>query len=184
MTDQPADTVLCILEIVSLDMRRTPAQLRTQLEASGLSVRVVGELNGYPGILVETDDCTATRLQERLVMDEYPIEVVELRRHFHPATLSTDRLVSLIVGCYRDQRLAIGAGAIERAAQRRRLELLVVAKDVAKTYTSMVQAVVKSTVYQGPLIVTDLTREELGRAVGIRRAGCVGILRGSRHVAL
>lgn len=184
MTDQLTGGVLCILEIVSLDMQRTPTQLRTQLEAVELPVRVIGELNGYPGILVETDDFTAAKLREQLAVDDGPIEVVELRRHFPPPKLARDRLMTLISECYRARRLAIGAGAVERAVQRRRLELLVLANDVAEPYARMVQAVVEGTGYQGPLIVADLTREELGRAAGSHRAGCIGVLRGSRRVAL
>ncbi|MGH3975744.1 MAG: hypothetical protein ACRDS9_20790 [Pseudonocardiaceae bacterium] len=184
MTPQLAGAVLCILEIVSLDMQRTPAQLRTQLESLELPVRVIGELNGYPGILVETEDSTATKLREQFVVADAPIEIVELRRHFHPPTLSSDHLMALIAVCHRDRRLAVGAGAAERAVQRRRLELLVLANDLAESYARMIEAVIEGTGYQGTVIVADLTREELGRAAGVRRAGCVGVLRGSRHVAL
>lgn len=184
MIDQPPGAVLCVLEIVSLDLQRTPAHLRTQLEALELPVRVIGELNGYPGIVVETDDSTATRLWEQLAVEGRPIEIVELRRHFHLPALSSDRVVALIADCCRGQRLAIGAGAVERAAQRRRLELLVLATGVAEPYARMVQALVKGTGYQGPLIVTDLTRKELGYAAGVHCAGCVGVLRGTRDVAL
>ncbi|MGH3905009.1 MAG: hypothetical protein ACRDTE_12580 [Pseudonocardiaceae bacterium] len=176
--------MLCILELVSLDLQRTPVQLRTLLEALGLPVRVIGELNSYPGIVVETDDSTATRLREQLAVENHSVEVVELRRHFHLPTLSTDRIAEIIADCCRGQRLAIGAGAVERAAQRRRLELLVLAAGVAEPYARMVRALVKGTAYQGPLIVTDLTRKELGHAAGVHRAGCVGVLRGSRDVAL
>lgn len=184
MTGQLTGRVLCILEIVSLDVQRTPDQLRTQLEAVELPIRIIGELNGYPSILVETDDSTAAKLREQLAVDDGPIEVVELRRHFPPPTLARDRLVTLISECCRTRRLAIGAGAVERAVQRGRLELLVLANNVAEPYARMVQAVVEGTGYQGPLIVADLTREELGRAAGSHRAGCIGVLRGSRRVAL
>lgn len=184
MTDPPANAVLCILEIAALDMQRTSAQLRSQLETAGLPARVIGELNGCPGILVETDDSTAAKLRDQLCGKNGPVEIVELRRHFHPPTLSSDRLAALIAECRRAQRLAIGAGAVERAIQRRRLELLVVASGVGEPYASMMHAIVESTGYQGSLVITGLNGEELGRAAGVRRAGCVGVLRGSRHVAL
>ncbi|MGQ0777096.1 MAG: hypothetical protein ACT4NY_22225 [Pseudonocardiales bacterium] len=145
---------------------------------------MIGELNGYPSIVVETDDSISSRLRELLEIIDFPIEIVKLRHHFHPPMLSTDHLVEIINECNRDQRLAIGAGTVERAIQRRRLELLVLAKGVTESYTSMMQAVVRVTRYQGPLVVADLTSKELGCAAGVHRTGCVGILRSSSHIVL
>ncbi|MGH3794970.1 MAG: hypothetical protein ACRDSP_08780 [Pseudonocardiaceae bacterium] len=184
MTDQPTTAILCILEIVSLDMQCTPAQMRAQLEATELPIRVIGELNGYPGILIEAEDFTAVKLREQLFIANGALEVVELRRHFHPSRLSTERLMVLIGECCRDRRLAIGASAAERAAQRRHLELLILASDLTKPYARMIQAVIAGTSYRGPLILTGMTREDLGRAAGVHRAACIGILRGVRHVVL
>jgi hypothetical protein len=60
----------------------------------------------------------------------------------------------------------------------------VVATELEGTYERMIEAVVARNGYTGPLVASDLTREELGQAAGVRRAGCVGLLRGSRYVSL
>lgn len=73
---------------------------------------------------------------------------------------------------------------VERAMQRRTLELLVVAAGLGGNYERIIEAVVERNSYMGPVVASDLTREELGEAAGVRRAGCIGLLRGSRHVSL
>lgn len=68
--------------------------------------------------------------------------------------------------------------------QRGRLELLVIASGVAEPYAKMLRAIIEHNGYQGAVIQSELTREELGHAAGVRRAGCVGLLRGRRHVVV
>jgi ribosomal protein L7Ae-like RNA K-turn-binding protein len=176
--------VTYLLEVASLDMRRTSAELRSQLEVTGFPVRIVGELDDYPGIVVEVDAGTASELQNHLLLKDSRLEIVELRRHFRTSNLSTDSLVRLIAQASKAARLAVGASAVERAIQRRRLELLVVANDLAEPYAAMLRTVIETTGCGSPLIVASLSRTELGRPAGVHRTGCVGILRGSRRVGL
>jgi ribosomal protein L7Ae-like RNA K-turn-binding protein len=176
--------MLCVLEIVSLDMRRTSAELRSQLETTGFPVRIVGELSDHPSLVVEVDEDTASELQRHLILKYRRIEVVELRRHFRSASLSTDCLLRMVTQAKDTQRLAVGAGAVERAIQRRRLELLIVANDLAEPYVAMLRTVIETAGCGSPLVVADLSRKELGQPAGVHQAGCVGILRGSRHVGL
>lgn len=112
------------------------------------------------------------------------LEIVKLRRHFRLDYLTRLRLADLVLENRKAHQLAIGAAATERAMQRRRLELLVIATGLEDTYERIIEAVVARNGYTGPLVTSDLTREELGQSAGVRRAGCVGLLRGSRYASL
>jgi ribosomal protein L7Ae-like RNA K-turn-binding protein len=175
--------VVCLLEVASLGSHTSAAQLRvlvTTLQAPG---SIVGELRTHPAILVELDSTLIGQLH-RLLQPYSDLEIVELRRHFRHEHLTRERLIDLLAENHQAHRLAIGAAAVERAIQRRKLELLVVATGLEKAYTRTIEAVVERNGHTGPLLASDLTRDELGQAAGVRRAGCVGLLRGRRHAFL
>lgn len=149
MTSWLAGPVLYILEVASLAPQHTSAQLRAQLETAGIPLRIVGELSGYPGVVIEADELTAAKLHDLLPAEYGPFEIVELRQHFCSSDLSDGRLTTLVTECYRTRRLAVGSSAVERAIQRRRVELLVLADDIADPYAMTIRAIIKSTGYQG-----------------------------------
>lgn len=105
MTSWPARPVLYILEVASLAPQHTSAQLRAQLETAGIPLRIVGELSGYPGVVIETDELMAAKLQDLLPAECGPFEIVELRQHFCPSILSDDRLTTLITECCRARKI-------------------------------------------------------------------------------
>ena len=168
------------------------ASLRPHVSASNVRalvtkleepISIVGEIHTHPAILIEVDSALVEQIR-RLLQAYSALEIVELRRHFRLDYLTRLRLTDLVLENREAHQLATGAAAIERAMQRRRLELLVVATELEGTYERMIEAVVARNGYTGPLVASDLTREELGQAAGVRRAGCVGLLRGSRYVSL
>ena len=159
------------------------AELRALVRTLQAPVNVVGELGAHPAIMVELDSALIGQLH-RLLQPYSGLEIVELRRHFRPEHLTRERLIDLFAENHRAHRLAIGAAAVERAIQRRKLELLIVATGLEKAYARTIEAVVERNGHPGPLLASDLTRDELGQAVGVRRAGCVGLLRGRRHAFL
>jgi ribosomal protein L7Ae-like RNA K-turn-binding protein len=127
-----------------------------------------------------TEPLSALRNTERAhVFDRWAKQSVFTQ--FGPEHLTRERLIDLLAENHRAHRLAIGAAAVERAIQRRKLELLVVATGLEKAYARTIEAVVERNGHTGPLLTSDLTRDELGQAAGVRRAGCVGLLRGHRH---
>lgn len=175
--------VVSLLEVASLQPRVSASDVRALVAKFEAPVSVVGEMRSHPALLVEVDSALVEQFF-RLLEPYSALEVAELRRHFRLDYLTRVRLTDLLVESRRACQLATGAAAIERAMQRRRLELLVVATGLEDAYERIVEAVVERNGYRGPLMASDLTREELGRAAGVRRAGCVGLLRGSRHVSL
>jgi len=172
-----------LLEVASLQPRLPASSVRALVANLKAPVSVVGEMRTHPAILVEVDSALVE--QVCLMLESYPaLEIVELRRHFRLDYLTRARLIDLLVENRRAHQLATGAAAVERAMQRRRLELLVLAAGLGDNYEKIIEAVIERNGYMGPLVASDLTREELGQAAGVRRAGCVGLVRGRRHVSL
>lgn len=175
--------VVFLLEVASLGSHTSAVEVRTLVTSLQVPINIVGELRTHPAILVEVDSALVEQLH-RLLQPYSDLEIVELRRHFRREHLTRERLIELLVENHRAHRLAIGAAAVERAMQRRKLELLVLATGLDKPYARIIEAVVERNGHTGPLLTSDLTRDELGQAAGVRRAGCVGLLRGSRHAFL
>lgn len=172
-----------LLEVTSLQPHVSVSSVRALVARLKAPVSIVGEMHVYPAILIEVDSTLVEHVCR--LLQSYPaLEIVELRRHFRVDYLTRVPLIDLLVENRRAHQLATGAAAVERAMQRRTLELLVVATGLADTYQRVIEAVVERNSYMGPVVASDLTREELGEAAGVRRAGCVGLLRGSRHVSL
>lgn len=172
-----------LLEVTSLRSHTSAAEVLALITTLQAPVSIVGELRSHPAILVELDSSLVEQLY-RLLQPYSSLEIVELRRHFSREHLTRERLIDLLIESHQAHRLAIGAAAVERAIQRRKLELLVVATGLEKAYARTIEAVLERNGHAGPLLVSDLTRDELGQAAGVRRAGCVGLLRGSRHAFL
>jgi len=172
-----------LLEVASLQPHVSASSVRALVTKLKAPISIVGEMHTHPAILVEVDSTLVEQIC-RPLQSYSALEIVELRRHFRLDYLTRLRLTNLVLGNRKAHQLAIGAAAIERAMQRRRLELLVVATGLEDTYERIIEAVVARNGYTGPLVTSDLTREELGQAAGVRRAGCIGLLRGSRYASL
>lgn len=179
MNEIPA---VSLLEVASLQSHISASNIRDLVVKLKAPVSIVGETRTHPALLVEVDSELVEQFL-RLLQPYSTLEIIELRRHFQSDYLTRARLTDLLVENRRARQLATGAAAIERAMQRRRLELLVVATALEDTYERMIEAIVERHSYRGPFMASDLTREELGQAAGVRRAGCVGLLRGSRHAS-
>lgn len=175
--------VVSLLEVASLQSHVSANSVRALVTGLNAPISIVGEMHTHPAILVEVDSALVEQVC-RLLEPYSALEIVELRRHFRLDYLTRLRLIDLVLENRRAHQLATGAAAIERAMQRRRLELLVVATGLEDTYERIIEAVVERNGYMGPLLASGLTREELGQAAGVRRAGCVGLLRGSRRASL
>lgn len=176
-------SAVSLLEVASLQLHVSASSVRALVAELEAPIGIVGEMHTHPAILIEVDSALVGQVR-RLLEPYLTLEIVELRRHFRLDCLTRPRLADLVLENRRARRLATGAAAIERAMQRRRLELLVVAAGLEDAYEREIEAVVERNGYTGPLVASDLTREELGQAAGVRRAGCVGLLRGSRHASL
>lgn len=172
-----------LLEVASVQSHVSASGVRALVAKLKTPVSIVGEMHTHPAILIEVDSALVEQVF-RLLRPHSALEVVELRRHFRLDYLTGARLADLLVESRRAHQLATGAAAIERAMQRRRLELLVLAAGLEDTYERMIEAVVERHGYMGPLVASGLTREELGQAAGVRRAGCVGLMPGSRYASL
>ncbi|MGH7228213.1 MAG: hypothetical protein ACREIH_03270 [Nitrospiraceae bacterium] len=176
----PATPMIYLLEVTSLRADVSAEQIQAQLDLQSLPIRVLGRLERHPALVLEAS-CGAIQLSQ-MMSTEIPLEVTELRRRFVADRLEMDLLRGLIAESRGSQRLAIGLAAAERAMQRRRLELLIIASNVTQEYHQMLRAIIESNRYEESLIISDLTRDELGRAAGVRRAGCVGLLRSGRCI--
>ncbi len=183
-TSSPGEAaVVSLLEVASLQPHISASNVRALVAKLKAPVSLVGEMHTRPALLVEVDS-TLVKHFFRLLQPYSALEIVELRRHFRLDHLTRVRLTDLLVENRRARQLATGAAAIERAMQRRRLELLVVATELEDIYERMIESIVERHSYRGPLVASDLIREELGQAAGVRHAGCVGLLRGNRHSSL
>lgn len=172
-----------LLEVASLQSHVSASSVRVLVAKLKAPVSIVGEMHTHPAILVEVDSALVEQVCR--LLQSYPaLEIVELRRHFRLDCLTRVPLTDLLVDNRRAHQLATGAAAVERAMQRRTLELLVVAAGLGDNYERIIEAVIERNGYVGPVVASDLTREELGEAAGVRRAGCIGLLRGSRHISL
>jgi ribosomal protein L7Ae-like RNA K-turn-binding protein len=172
-----------LLEVASLGSHTSAVEVRALVTSLQPPVSIVGELRTHPAILLEVDGALVEQLH-RLLQPYSDLEIVELRRHFRREHLARERLIELLAEYHRAHRLAIGAAAVERAMQRRKLELLVLATGLDNPYARIIEALTERNGHTGPLLASDLTRDELGQAAGVRRAGCVGLLRGSRRAFL
>lgn len=175
--------IVSLLEVASLQAHVSASDVRALVAELEVPVAIVGEMHAHPALLVEVDSALVEQFF-RLLRPYSALEIVELRRHFRWDLLTRVRLTDLIVENRRACQLATGAATIERAMQRRRLELLVVATGLEDTYVRIIEAVIERHGYRGSLVASGLTRDELGQAAGVRRAGCVGLLRGRRRASL
>ena len=184
MNPIPSSPAVHVLEVAGLHVDVSTETLRRALMDVELPIRVIGELQGHPAIIIEAS-CDARQVGASLPPAlSLSVEVVELRRHFPPEPLTAPSLAMLISEARKTRRLVVGATAVERAMQRGRLEVLVIAADATAPYRHLLRAVIANHDYGGAITLCELTKTELGHAAAVHRAGCVGLLRGGRHVSI
>lgn len=173
-TQATVGRVIRLLEITPINAEPDTNAIQERLVAAGdHSVNIVPTPGPSPWILVQTTDVDAHELHDLIGI---PASITELRRHVQTKHAGLHGL-SDIVAAVGANGVAIGRAATERAIQRRRLDILVIAADLDPAYTQSIEKVIAETEQHIQVIISDLTAAELGQATGCRRAGCVGLLR-------
>ncbi|GAB3435210.1 hypothetical protein [Flindersiella endophytica] len=166
--------VIRLFEITLISADPGTNALQDMLVANGdHRVTIVPTPGLSPWILVQTADVDAHELHDMIGM---PVSITELRKHVQVEHADLHGLAHLIA-TVDASGVAIGRAATERAIQRRRLDILVLAADLDPAYTTSIEKVIAEAQQHIQVIISDLTTAELGQATGCRRAGCVGLLR-------
>lgn len=176
--------VLRLIEVTSLTPGASQNRLRGILAAIPDPRLAVLPPDGGPWLLVSTTDLSPGELLALLPGDEQRVAATELRTRVDLADPATDSLRSLISYARTSRRLALGRAAVERAAQRRRLEIVVIAADIDPGYARSIESVLASASPGVQVISAPQTARELGTLTGAKRAGVVGLTRGSAAIRL
>lgn len=176
--------VLRLIEVTSLTPGTTQNRLRGLLAAIPDPRLAVLPPDGGPWLLVSTTDLDPGELLALLPGDEQRVAATELRIRVDLADPAADSLRSLISYARTTRRLALGRAAVERASQRRRLEIVVIAADVDPGYARSIESVLASASPEVQVISAPQTARELGTLTGAKRAGVVGLTRGSKAIQL
>jgi ribosomal protein L7Ae-like RNA K-turn-binding protein len=137
-----------------------------------------------PWLLVSTTDLDPGELLALLPSGEQQVAATELRTRVDLADPAVESLRSLITYARTSRRLALGRAAVERAAQRRRLEIVVIASDIDPGYARSIESILASVSPEVQIISAPQTTHELGTLTGTKRAGVVGLIRGSPTIRL
>jgi ribosomal protein L7Ae-like RNA K-turn-binding protein len=98
--------------------------------------------------------------------------------------LTGTTLSSLLLSMKEQSRIVAGESSVERMLQRRKLSLLIIASDIDRDYQDVLSRIIDNSVRDVPVVLSTLTREELGKHVGIHRASIIGILQASSKLQL
>jgi ribosomal protein L7Ae-like RNA K-turn-binding protein len=176
MTQGPALRVTRLIEVVPLTPGTTTDRLRSFLTSTGDSRLALLPLDDSPGLLVRTTDLDAAGLLRILPADE-PVQVSELHARAEvtdpPASLS-----SLVTAARLERRIAVGRAAVERAVQRRRVDIVIVAADADADYARSLELILASAAPGIQVITAPDPARDLGTLAGVKRAGVIGITRG------
>lgn len=185
MNDRALVHVLRLIEVTPLTAGTSQDRLRGILAAIHDPRLAVLPPDGGPWLLVSTTDLEPGELLALLPGDEQRVAATELRARVDLADPAADSLRGLISSARTSQRLALGRAAVERAAQRRRLEIVVIAADIDPDYARSIESILASA---SPGIIQVIsapqTARELGTLTGAKRAGVVGLTRGSAAIRL
>lgn len=182
MTVDHPSQIAYVLKVADIAIKDTNLIRQIVAELPG-PPRIVGELHACPAVIIESHFGVEQLIE--LLPSGQAFDVMELFRHYSIRLGEEDTLSTALADARASGRLAVGATAVERAIQRRRLELLVIATDIADDYKNLLQAIITRHAYRDAIAIPGLTKKELGQTVGVRRAGCVGLLKGGRrYVAL
>lgn len=141
-------------------------------------IRVLPPVAGTSWLLVGTRDLGIEEIAARLV-DAPPCVVTELRcRLVLDDSHENDALRELLTGARRERRLVVGRAAVERALQRRQLDVVVLADDFDDAYGAILPRILDQHAAGIQIIASGLTATELAIFTDARRAGCVGVQSG------
>ena len=179
----PGSAVDRLLEVASLEPGTDAALLaRLIADLGGQHTAILPPESTAPWLLVRTRGVTADQLAQALA-PELPCAVTELHCRLEPG--HDDRaLAGLLLHCAATGRVIAGLAAVERAAQRRQLDILATASNIDKRYTTTLEKILTTYRPAPQVIATPYTTTELGALAYVRRAGCLGILRGHTSFAL
>ena len=182
MNDRALHHVLRLIEVTPLSPGSSQEGLRGILAAIRDPRLAVLPPDGGPWLLVSTRDLDPSELLALLPSDEQSVAVAELRTRVNLVDPVADSLAGLISSARATQRLALGRAAMERAAQRRRLEIVVIAADIDPDYARSIERILISASPEIQVIAAPQTAREIGELSGAKRAGVIGLTRG--HAAL
>lgn len=170
--------VIRLIEVTPLDPTFPVEALREQLQAlAGERLELLTALGFAPWVIVQTRDIDAGQLAAMLP-ESMSYAVTELRCRLRLADPAPFALRRLLAEAHARAGLVAGRAAVERAAQRRRLDLVVLACDLDEEYALAIEKILVTNCPEVQVVTTDLSRRNLGALVGSKRAGCVGIARG------
>jgi ribosomal protein L7Ae-like RNA K-turn-binding protein len=172
-----------LIEAAPLTADLDPARLRTVLSLLDDPRVLLPCADGTPWLLVHTRDLDADGLLALLPGDA-GISLTELRARIALADPATESLRSLIHAASSRQALAVGRAAVERAAQRRRLDLIVTAADIDPGYADSLERILAGCAPGIQVITAAETSRALGKLTGAKRAGVVGFIRGSTALTM
>jgi len=171
--------VIRLIEVTPLDPVFPVDTLRQQLQTLADEDLVLLASPGFaPWVIVQTCDIDAGQLAAMLP-GATPYAFTELRCRLRLADPAPTALCRLLADAHaRERGLVVGRAAVERAAQRRRLDLVVLAADLDEEYATALERILVANCPEVQVITTDMDRKKLGTLIGTKRAGCVGITRG------
>jgi len=170
--------VIRLIEVTPLDPTFPVDTLRQQLQTLADEDLVLLASPGFaPWVIVQTCDIDAGQLAAMLP-EVTPYAFTELRCRLRLADPAPTALCRLLADAHARAGLVVGRAAVERAAQRRRLDLVVLAADLDKEYATALEKILVANCPEVQVITTDMDRKKLGALIGTKRAGCVGITRG------
>jgi ribosomal protein L7Ae-like RNA K-turn-binding protein len=177
-----AGYVARLFEVVPLGAIPAPEVFGEHLAALGEDrVRLLPAADTAPWLVVHTRDLDAAELAA-LLPPGMRCVVTELRCRIELA--EPKALAALVGGVRARGGLAVGRAAVERAAQRRRLDLVVLAADLDAAYRRALEKIFAVHGAGVQVTASEFSGAELGELAGARRAGCVGLLRGHSRLVL
>jgi ribosomal protein L7Ae-like RNA K-turn-binding protein len=175
--------VIRLLEVTALERGHDMGLLGDLIATlGGQGFTVLPAEGTAPWLLVRTRGMGAEQLATALA-STLPCAVTELR-----CRLDLDHgdaaLPELLRQAAADGRVVAGLAAVERAAQRRKLDILAAAADIDAGYTNTLEKILAAHGSGLQVVVTAFTTAELGAMARVKRAGCLGVLRGHSSFAL
>lgn len=182
MTGSQTCRVIRLIEISSLDPDADLNDLRVTLgELQDPRIRLLPPAHGIPWVITHTQDLPAEALLE-MIPPAGGLSATELRSRLELSARTGTSLRGLIEDAQHQGTLIIGRASVERAAQRRRLDIVILADGVDPEYADSLQRIVLGTAPGLQVITANLTAAELGSLTRRKRAGVLGLARG--HTAL
>ncbi|MGH8904001.1 MAG: hypothetical protein ACRDYA_20570 [Egibacteraceae bacterium] len=176
--------VIRLIEVTPLDPTFEVEVVREQLQTvADERVELLGAPGFAPWVIVQTCDVDAGQLAAMLP-EATSYAVTELRCRLRLADPASHALRRLLVDARARAGLVVGRAAVERAAQRRRLDLVVLACDLDEGYAAAVEKVLAANSPEVQVLTADLGVRDLGGLAGAKRAGCVGLARGRTLLTL